>query len=292
MIYPAPARLPDPHAPRPAPRPLGLIEGVAEATASLMKMVSGWWSDRVRRRKPLVVAGYSIAAVARPLIGPGGELGARCSRSASPTGSARASARRRATRCSRTWSRPRQRGRAFGLQRAMDNAGAVVGPLLAALPPEVRLRGRALGLSARRDPGAGRRGPARLRGPRDAADREPAAAGRTTGPPARFPAASGSAIGIFVLFTLASSTDAFLLLRAQRRRACRSGSCPLLWAFFNGVKAAPASRAARSPTGSGASRRSSPAGRVYAVSYVGFAFVVGALADLGALRASTPSSTR
>src|SRR6516165_9370921 len=51
------------------PAVLGLIEGVAEATASLMKVISGWWSDRARRRKPLVVAGYSIASVARPLIG-------------------------------------------------------------------------------------------------------------------------------------------------------------------------------------------------------------------------------
>src|SRR5215472_18824703 len=51
------------------PAALGLIEGVAESTASLMKVVSGWWSDHARRRKPLVVAGYSIAAAARPLIG-------------------------------------------------------------------------------------------------------------------------------------------------------------------------------------------------------------------------------
>ena len=43
------------------PAALGLIEGVAEATASFMKVVAGWWSDRVSRRKPFVVAGYSIA---------------------------------------------------------------------------------------------------------------------------------------------------------------------------------------------------------------------------------------
>src|SRR5262249_11289619 len=51
------------------PAALGLIEGVAEATASFMKAVSGWWSDRSRRRKPIVVAGYSIAAAVRPLVG-------------------------------------------------------------------------------------------------------------------------------------------------------------------------------------------------------------------------------
>src|SRR5215813_15352739 len=51
------------------PAALGLIEGVAEATASFMKVVSGWWSDRVGKRKPIVVLGYSIAAAARPLVG-------------------------------------------------------------------------------------------------------------------------------------------------------------------------------------------------------------------------------
>src|ERR1700693_4511161 len=51
------------------PAAVGLIEGVAEATASIMKLISGWWSDRARRRKPLVVAGYAIAAAARPLVG-------------------------------------------------------------------------------------------------------------------------------------------------------------------------------------------------------------------------------
>src|SRR5258705_13903463 len=65
------------------PAALGLIEGVAEATASFMKLVSGWWSDRVVKRKPIVVAGYSIATFARPLIGLAGSWG-RGSRSDSP----------------------------------------------------------------------------------------------------------------------------------------------------------------------------------------------------------------
>src|SRR5205085_5519131 len=47
---------------------LGGIEGAAESTAALLKLASGWWSDRVRRRKPLVVAGYTLASVARPLV--------------------------------------------------------------------------------------------------------------------------------------------------------------------------------------------------------------------------------
>src|SRR5687767_2794575 len=47
---------------------LGVIEGAAETTAALLKLASGWWSDRVRRRKPLIVAGYGIASAVRPLI--------------------------------------------------------------------------------------------------------------------------------------------------------------------------------------------------------------------------------
>ena len=47
---------------------IGAIEGAAETTAALLKLASGWWSDRVRKRKPLVVIGYGIATVMRPLV--------------------------------------------------------------------------------------------------------------------------------------------------------------------------------------------------------------------------------
>ena len=47
---------------------IGAIEGAAETTASLLKLASGWWSDRVAKRKPLVVLGYGIASLARPLV--------------------------------------------------------------------------------------------------------------------------------------------------------------------------------------------------------------------------------
>jgi MFS family permease len=47
---------------------VGVIEGAAEAVASLLKLASGWWSDRVARRKPLIVAGYTIASLVRPFV--------------------------------------------------------------------------------------------------------------------------------------------------------------------------------------------------------------------------------
>src|SRR5918993_4319635 len=50
------------------PLAIGAIEGAAESTAALLKLASGWWSDRLPRRKPLVVAGYVLASAARPLV--------------------------------------------------------------------------------------------------------------------------------------------------------------------------------------------------------------------------------
>ena len=48
---------------------LGVVEGVAESTAAIVKVVSGWWTDSARQRKPFIFAGYGIAGAVRPLIG-------------------------------------------------------------------------------------------------------------------------------------------------------------------------------------------------------------------------------
>ena len=50
------------------PRAMGLIEGVAEATSSLLKLLSGVWMDRVRRARPFILVGYALAGFGRPLI--------------------------------------------------------------------------------------------------------------------------------------------------------------------------------------------------------------------------------
>src|SRR5256885_5380969 len=47
---------------------IGAIEGAAESTAALLKLASGWWSDRASRRKPLVIAGYGLSSLVRPLV--------------------------------------------------------------------------------------------------------------------------------------------------------------------------------------------------------------------------------
>ncbi len=111
---------------------LGVIEGVAEATASVLKIVSGYWTDKVSRRKPFIVAGYGLASVVRPLIGLANVwpmvLGLRFvdrigkGLRTSPRDSLIADV-----------VEPARRGEAYGFHRAMDHAGAVVGPLVAAL---------------------------------------------------------------------------------------------------------------------------------------------------------------
>lgn len=110
---------------------LGLVEGIAEATASLLKVGSGWMTDRSGRRKPLVVAGYTISGAARPLIGLAGAWPMVAAlRFADRIGKGIRTSPRDALIADVT--EPSRRGAAFGLHRAMDHAGAVLGPLLAA----------------------------------------------------------------------------------------------------------------------------------------------------------------
>lgn len=109
---------------------LGMIEGIAEATASLLKTYSGSWSDHISRRKPFIVIGYFLGAVSKPFIGLSTSwlhvLGARA---LDRTGKGIRSAPRDAL-ISDSVSSANQ-GAAFGWHRAMDTLGAAVGPLFA-----------------------------------------------------------------------------------------------------------------------------------------------------------------
>lgn len=122
---------------------LGVIEGAAESVGSLLKLWSGSWSDRAGSRKPFVVAGYSVAALVRPLIGltiaPWQLFAARI---VDRVGKGVRTSPRDALIADST--HPDSRGRAFGYQRALDHLGAAVGPVFAAVflwlwPGEFRL---------------------------------------------------------------------------------------------------------------------------------------------------------
>lgn len=109
---------------------LGVIEGIAEATASLLKVLSGIWTDRVRRRKPLIVAGYSLSGFFRPLIGLAQTWHfVLFFRFFDRIGKGLRSSPRDALIADVT--HPDQRGTSYGFHSAMDHAGAVVGPLVA-----------------------------------------------------------------------------------------------------------------------------------------------------------------
>jgi len=111
---------------------IGAIEGAAETTASLLKLLSGWWSDRIKSRKPFVVIGYLIASIARPFTA--------MTRNATQVLAIRLTDR--VGKGLRTSPRdalladsapPEARGLAYGFHAAADNTGAVLGPLIAFL---------------------------------------------------------------------------------------------------------------------------------------------------------------
>jgi MFS family permease len=232
---------------------IGAIEGVAETTASLLKLVSGWWSDKVGSRKRLVVVGYGLASVVRPFtalaqtatqvlfirltdrIGKGIRTSPR---DALLADSAPATAR----------------GRAFGFHAAADNAGAVLGPLLAFFI--LRLEGVGSFEGAKRllphDEQALRHVfwlasvPALIAMVvlvivvRDVPKREADSAGVTGSVGAMAVGLSKrfwAYLVVILLFTLGNSTDAFLLLRANQL-GVPIAMAPILWALLNLVKSA------------------------------------------------------
>ena len=257
---------------------VGVIEGAAETVASLVKLASGWWSDRVRR-KPLVVAGYSLAALARPLVALATSgwhvLGIRL---VDRVGKGIRSAPRDALLADAAPAE--SRGRAFGFHRAADNLGAVVGPLaafvllrwvgvpirgvfwIASIPAALAVVVLVVAVKE-----TGRRTRDAGVPPAAAAD-----AGQLAVPlGGRF---WGVLSAVFV-FTLGNSTDAFLLLRAAEL-GVPVAFAPLIWALLNLVKSL-----SNTPGGALSDR----AGRrpvvlagwvLYAAVYVGFALATAA----------------
>jgi MFS family permease len=212
------------------PRTLGLIEGIAEATASLLKLFSGAVVDRTRRAKPWIVFGYGLAGIGRPLVAlVTGWPGLLLLRFADRVGKGLRTSPRDALLAESAG--PDRRGLAFGLHRAMDNAGAVIGPLLAAalLASDMALKDvfvwsavpAALCLAL----ALGIREPA----PRTVAARKPFDWRLRDMPPAfrRY-------LVVVALFTLGNSSNMFLLLRA-RELGLPQAQVPLLWAGVSAV---------------------------------------------------------
>ena len=256
---------------------LGIIEGVAEGINSLLKIASGWVSDRRRERRPIVILGYTLSSLARPLVAVSSSWPQVLAiRALDRTGKGIRGAPRDAMLAAHADAS--SRGRIFGFHRAMDHTGAVIGPIsatvfLAVFPGQYRLL---FALTA--IPGALALATLLRVEERPPERRESAFASvyGATGA-RRLPRELYTVLGIILLFSLGSSADAFLLLRL----ADAMGSAtflPLLWAAHHVVKAS------LSTWGGGLSDR---LGRryvivigwvIYSLVYLGFALVTNAVA--------------
>jgi MFS family permease len=211
---------------------IGAIEGAAESTAALLKLVSGWWSDRVRRRKPMVVAGYVLASAMRPLTAIAqSATQVLLIRVSDRVGKGVRSSPRDALIADSV--HPSMRGRAFGVRSAADNAGALLGPVIAfALLQFMHLTLRTVFWLAA-VPGAIAVIVA-IAGIREVERRSD-----TTGKQPKLAGGMGGRFWVFLtvifIFTLGNSTDAFLLLRAKQL-GVPVALAPILWALLNGVK--------------------------------------------------------
>jgi MFS family permease len=247
---------------------VGRLEGLAESTASVLKLFSGWLADRLGTRKPIVAAGYTLSSLSKPLVAVAGTpWQVLVIRFLDRVGKGVRTSPRDALIADSV--SPAQRGQAFGLQRTMDHAGAITGPLvaaalLAALHGRLRI---VFGLAAV---------PALLSVlvillfVREV---PPAGGARTALPQLTlrpFDRRFRRYLAILLLFTLGNSSDAFLLLRAQQV-GMAAALIPLAWVALHVVK-----MVTSLPAGSlsdRVGRRSLILGgwAIYAVVYLGFA---------------------
>ena len=271
---------------------VGVVEGFAEATSSILKLYSGWLSDRLGTRKWPAVAGYAISALSKPFYYIASSWGAVAAiRWGDRVGKGVRTAPRDALLADSTPAG--RRGLAFGLHRAADTAGAVVGIAVsiwvvrevqgggALLEGETfrnlvlwsllpAFLGVAVLVAGARDVRAGDAG----RGRRDEGrDGEPASSTGAGRPRLRLRGLGrgfGAFVACSVIFELGNSADAFLVLRAQERGLSVAGILWLLLAF-NVVYALVATPAGALADRIPRKRVVAMAWGLYALIYLGFA---------------------
>jgi len=266
---------------------LGIVEGAAEAVNSLLKIWSGRMADRRSTKRPLVLAGYSISSLIRPLIALAQSWSQVFAvRVVDRIGKGIRSAPRDAILA--TFATPQTRGKVYGFHRGMDHTGAVIGPALATLflyfyPGSYRtlfgltivpgLLAIALILLVREpDDDVAKRGLSHetskahvASGASQTSEGAGAASSRT-----KLPRELNAFFAVLTLFTLGNSTDAFLLLKLTDV-AGSARFIPLMWAALHVVKAT-VSIVAGSWSDRVGRRGVIAAGwLVYAAVYVGFA---------------------
>ncbi len=218
------------------PAVIGVIEGIAEATASLLKLYSGYLSDRVKKRKGWIVAGYAISNAIRPLIAFSTSwLHVLVLRFFDRVGKGLRTSPRDAIIADSTPGE--YRGKAYGFHRAMDNSGAIVGPIAATALllvfhdniKTIFLLSFIPGLLAVL---------LLLFGLRDKQQETPLAASSIFNFRSAWAEMSSGFrkyLWILLLFALGNSSDAFLLLRAQQLGVTVT-LLPMIWVVLNIVK--------------------------------------------------------
>ena len=217
------------------PLVLGIIEGIAESTASLLKLVSGLWTDKIKKRTPFVTAGYGLASVVRPLIAFAYVWPVvLVLRFLDRVGKGLRSSPRDALIAESVL--PGKRGAAFAFQRMMDHTGAVTGPAIAAI-----LMGLA-GFSIRHVMMFAAV-PSIVVIAIITTLKEPAKSDTVTSPEESYPEHSIVTrdyslllLAVFV-FTLGNSTDAFLLMRLSEAGVA-THYVATLWGFHHLLKIA------------------------------------------------------
>jgi MFS family permease len=253
---------------------LGAIEGTADAVAAVLKIASGRWSDRLTKRTPLVIAGYTLSSVVRPLVALATSAAQVLAvRVGDRVGKGLRSAPRDAMIADAV--APELRGRAFGVHRAADHAGAMLGPLLAfallqwgqvelrtvflwaAIPAAVAVATLVLVV---------REAPRRAASTVGGSDARPGGVSVGTG--------LRRYLAILILFALGNSTDAFLLLRAHQV-GLPVATAPLLWAFLHLVKATTAGVGGALSDRLGRRPLLIAGWLIYALVYLGFGWATG-----------------
>jgi MFS family permease len=244
---------------------VGLIEGVAEATASLLKAASGLWSDRAGRRKPFVLWGYGLSALSKPLLALAGAwpfvLFCRfLDRSGKGVRTSARDALLAGSTASEHW------GQAFGFHRAMDTAGAVAGPLATVFLMSVCGLGyRPIFLIAAAPAALGVLVLAAF-----VQDKTVIPSARTPGTGRPLPPEFWRFLLVYGIFALGNSSDAFLLLKAAH-----GGLSPtrvvLAYVLYNAVYAVAATPAGFLADRLGRTRSLAAGLAVFAAAYLGFA---------------------
>ncbi|MBL7074581.1 MFS transporter [candidate division KSB1 bacterium] len=213
---------------------VGVVEGIAESTSSLLKLFSGWFSDRMGKRKLLVFGGYTLSSLTRPVIAVAAAgWHVLLARFVDRVGKGVRTSPRDALIADST---PKgYLGKSFGFHRAMDHTGAVIGPLLAFLILKLSVENYRLVFWLAAIPAVMSVFTLILfvseRSPR------PGNVGKATLTLKPFSRTFKAFLLVVALFTLGNSSDAFLILRA-RSLGVPVGLIPILWVMLHVVKTA------------------------------------------------------